>query len=118
MCAAKLPSPLCIEQGATFKQVFIWKTGNPAVPVDLTGYTARMQARPTPSDSTIFLDLTTENGGITLGADGSIRLFVSSDETTAYTWKSGVFDLELIDATGTVTRLIQGAITVSPEVTR
>jgi hypothetical protein len=118
MCAAKLSSPLCIEQGATFKQVFIWKTGSPANPVDLTGYKARMQARKTPPDSTVFVDLTTENGGITLGADGSIRLYISADDTTEYKWRDGVFDLELIDTLGGITRLIQGAITVSEEVTR
>ena len=41
---------LTIYQGSTFMQEFQWKTGNPAVPVDLTGYTARMQIRPKVTD--------------------------------------------------------------------
>ena len=36
---------LYIEQGATYRKTLTWKTGSPATPVDLTGYTARLQVR-------------------------------------------------------------------------
>jgi len=39
---------LTIEQGATFRDLFTWKTGTPAVAVNLTGYTARMMLKASP----------------------------------------------------------------------
>ncbi len=105
-----------IEQGIDYDKPLVWKdsTGNP---VNLTGYTARMQLRPSVSSETVLLDLTTENGGITLGgATGEITLHFTESNTSPLV-KGGVFDLEMIIG-GKVKRLVQGSITVSREVTR
>ncbi len=46
-------------------------------------------------------------------------MLISATTTAALTAPfSGVYDLELVSAGGVVTRLLQGAATVSPEVTR
>lgn len=117
MAAGKLK--LTIDQGATFTKQLTWKTGTPAVAVDLTGYTARMQIRPTIESSTVLVSLTTENGGIALGGTaGTITLTITATATAAFTWTEGVYDLELVSAGGVVTRLLKGAVTVTPEVTR
>ena len=59
---------LTIYQGATFRKRLTWKGPLPAqTPIDLTGCTARMQVRPEVESSTVLLELTTANGGITLG---------------------------------------------------
>jgi hypothetical protein len=88
-------------------------------PVDLTGYTARMQIRETVDDEDVVLELTTENGGITLGGtNGQITLLIDADDTAALTVDKAVYDLELIDGSGIVTRLVSGEITVTKEVTR
>ena len=55
-----------IWEGATFYREFTWETGTPAEPVDLTGYTAALQARDAIEDETAVLDLNTENDGIIL----------------------------------------------------
>ena len=55
-----------IWEGATFYREFTWEIGTPAEPVDLTGYTAALQARDAIEDETAVLDLTTETGGIIL----------------------------------------------------
>lgn len=105
-----------IEQGTDYDKPTVWKdsTGNP---VNLTGYTARMQLRPSVSSETILLELTTENGGITLGgATGEITLHFTESNTSPLV-KGGVYDLEMIIG-GKVKRLVQGTITVSREVTR
>lgn len=105
-----------IEQGTDYDKPIVWKDSAGA-PVNLSGYAARMQLRPSLSSDTVLLDLTTENGGITLGgATGEIFLHFTEANTSPLT-KGGVYDLEVIIG-GKVKRLIQGAISISKEVTR
>lgn len=107
-----------IYQGATFRKRLTWK-GPSGTPIDLTGCTARMQVRAEVGSPTVLLELTTENGGIVLGgALGTIDLYTSDEDTGAITWDGGVWDLEIVHPGGEVTRLAQGSISVSPEVTR
>jgi hypothetical protein len=112
---------LKIDQGATFSKLVTWKTGPAllAVPVDITGCTARMHARGKIADAATLLDLTTANGGIVLGgAAGTVEIKLTDEQTAAITWAAAVYDLEIEFADGTVRRLLQGSISVSPEVTR
>ena len=108
---------LVINKGAMFDKVWTWKPGG--VPMDFTGCTARMQVRPEYDSPTVLLDLTTENGGITLGPDGEIRLWVGATQTATINWEGGVYDLEIQYAAGPdhVDRLLQGSVAVSDEVT-
>jgi hypothetical protein len=88
-------------------------------PMDLTGYTARMQARSSVGAADTLLDLTTENSGIVIDpATGTIELRIDATDTAALAWTQGVYDLELVDATGFTTRLAQGSVSVEREVTR
>ena len=108
---------LCIPQGATFSRVIRWKADGDEV--NLTGYAARAQIRPTPSSATTTLSLTTENSRIALGGSaGTITLSISATDTAALTAGRYVYDLELVSAGGIVTRLLQGVVTVSANVTR
>ena len=105
-----------IEQGTTLNKQMVWKDSTGA-PVDLSGYTARMQMRPSVSSDTVLLNLTTENGGITLGgALGTITLHFTEANTSPMP-KGGVYDLELI-IDGKPFRFIQGNISLSKQVTR
>lgn len=106
------------DQGATFSRIFTWQDAA-ANPVNLTGYTARMQVRDEADSSTAALSLTTENSRITLGGTaGTITLLVSATDTAAVVAGEYVYDLEIVSGAGTVTRLIQGCFTVDAEVTR
>lgn len=88
-------------------------------PVNLTSFTARMQIRPTLEDTTVLVSLTTENGGITLGGvTGTIALLLTAAATAVLNFSNAVYDLEIIDATGVVTRLLSGNVILSKEVTR
>ena len=110
---------LYIYRGATLSEAVTWKDEN-SVPIDLTGFTARMHMRETLEAATPFLTLTTENGGIALGGvAGTIDIIASATATSAITATEGVYDLELIASDGiTVTRLLEGVVFISPEVTR
>lgn len=106
------------EQGASFVRTLVWADEN-ETPINLTGYTARMQVRPTVQSNTVLASLTTELGGIVLTpATGEIKLELSAAQTNALPAGRAVYDLELISGLGFVTRLVEGSFTVKPQVTR
>jgi hypothetical protein len=113
---------LC-EQGVTFTRVIAIEQpteADPEVyePYPLADHTARMQVRRTIESTTVLISLTTENGRISIDeANGAITLVISAADTAALS-SSGVYDLEIIDDSGNVSRVIQGTFTLSPEVTR
>jgi hypothetical protein len=105
-----------IEQGATFNLLMTWRIDN--VPVNLTGYTARLQARIDVDETDTILSLTT-GAGITLGgAAGTITLDQTATQTALLPKGEYVYDLELQTSGGVVTRLLQGELNISAEVTR
>lgn len=116
MPAGKLD--LLIEKGATYHKTLIWEVGDPGEPVDLTGYSARMQIRNT--QGSMLLELTTSNARITLqpgGEAGRIDLLIEATDTEALAGSTAKYDLELVSGTE-VTRLVQGDVTLSPEITK
>lgn len=88
-------------------------------PKDLTGYTARMQFRPTISSDLLWLELT-ELDGITLrGVLGAIDIVLTDVQTTAFPKNFGVWNIELIDPVSEdVTRFDEGTIELSADVNR
>jgi|SRR6266850_1649274 len=87
-------------------------------PVDLTGFTAKMDIRQAIADATPLISLTTTNGRITLGGvNGTVTLFIAAVDTALLTFTSAVYDLDLVSATGVVTRLLSGNVLLSKGVT-
>lgn len=109
-----------IRVGSSFIKPYIWKTGTPATPVDLTGWTAVAHIRAKIADATPVLSLSTTDGTITLGADGTIVISLTPTDTALLSaLKKAVFDLELTEtATGFRRNLIGGEVVTYPEVTR
>lgn len=89
------------------------------VPVDLTGYTARMQIRAKLEDTTVIHELTTENSGITLNNTlKTIELTIPATTTAGFTFNTAVYSLELVSSGGIVTPFLNGTLTLVKEVTR
>jgi hypothetical protein len=126
---------MCVDQGATFIRTFTWYTCScgtcstsscgcgcgtgSGTPVDLTGFTADMQIRQNVQSTTILYEASTTNGAIVLGGTaGTITLTIPAASSSGFTWNKGVYDMNLTSSGGVVTRLLQGAVVVSPEVTR
>lgn len=112
---------LTIYQGATFIDSYVWGTGSAAsyTPVDLTDCSARLQARVRAGATDVLFELSTDNGGITLGgALGTIDLSMAFEDTAALSFRTGVYDLEITRADGTVRRLMSGHVHLKLEVTR
>jgi len=112
---------LTIYQGGSFLKAYKFSDseGNP---VDLTGWTARMQIRSSKISRNIVVELTTEDidNNLTINIDSestTINIYMSPDQTSSIT-KDGVYDLELMDANGDVLRFMQGDVIISKEVTR
>jgi hypothetical protein len=106
---------LYIDQGTTFTRDFIYK-GSDGTPIDLTGFTAQMMIRKTATAaSPAVLDVAPTITAL----EGKITLSLTDEVTSALPAPfSGVYDLELTDGSGTVTRLVQGRVTIDPGVTR
>lgn len=104
-------------QGTTVFEQWTYEVNN--LPVDLFGYTARMQVRESYKSTAKILDLTTANGGVVLGgAAGTVNIIVAATVTATLFAKEYVYDLELISPSNMVYRLMEGKFIVTSEVTR
>ena len=119
---------ITIEQGSTFGRLISLEqpdiaadpTGATFEEYNLSGHTARMQIRRTVESTSTMLSLTTENGGIVINPgtpDNEIEIAISAANTATLT-TDGVYDLEIINNGGAVSKVIRGTITLIPEVTR
>ena len=119
---------LTIEQGSTFVRLISIEqpdldadpTGATFEPFLLTGYSARMQIRRTVESSTVMLSLTSPSGGIIISPgtpENELSITISAAVTAALT-SSGVYDLEIVDAGGLVSKVVRVTVTLIPEVTR
>jgi hypothetical protein len=87
-------------------------------PVDLTGYTARMQIRSKLEDLTVLTELTTENNRILIDNTlKTITLTIPASVTAALNFQSAVYSLELVNGSE-VTPFIGGTVSLVKEVTR
>lgn len=89
-------------------------------PVNLTGYSAALQIRSLPSDPTAVLSLTSAGGnGITITPlTGQIDVHATAAQTTNIDEGTYYYDIEVTSSGGIVTRIAQGQVVVSAEVTR
>jgi hypothetical protein len=111
---------LIIEQGATFTRTVQWFQADGVTPVNLAGYSARMMIRPSHPSATVLVSLTsTPAAGLVItDATGVVAITITDEQTAALEAGSAVYDLELESSGGQVTRLIEGDVTITPEVTR
>lgn len=107
---------LTIKQGATYEDTF-WFTHR--VFASFSGYTVRGKIRPSYASATVTLDMSTVATPIALNATlHTLKIVLSAAETAALTAGRYVYDVEIVDGSGTVTRLLEGSVVVTPEVTR
>ena len=114
-------------QGATFGMTITVKHANNTVQ-NLTSYTARMQIRSAYDAGSATESLTTSNGEIVItAAEGNVSLELAASRTAniPVVLTNGVppkstyvYDLELIDGAGKVSKLLYGDVDVYGEVTR
>jgi len=109
---------ILIEQGITFERN-IQIRNKDGTAKDLTGYSGRMQIRPTEASATVLLDANTANGMITINSPGGIvTITVGADITTPLAFTTAYYDVEIFSSTTNVIRILKGSASLSLEVTR
>lgn len=106
---------LSTRAGASRDLSLTWTEGGE--PVDLSGWTARLQVRSSAASPTVLIDLESPTE-IVLGSDGTIWTQLSSAQTDALAAGTYRYDLRLEDGDGQVLYLVEGALKVKEPVTR
>ena len=104
-----------IDQGSTYsKPITVYQDDGTTIQ-NLTGYTASSQLRKNYTSTAYTTILATIQ---TPATNGVIVISLTAVQTAAL--KSGryVYDLQIAAADGTVTRVIEGVLTLRPEVTK
>jgi hypothetical protein len=106
---------LVIDQGSDFAiDLTITDAGTAK---NLTGYSGRAQIRPTHAASSTTASFTCSIVGA--ATDGILKMELPSATTTSMTPGRYVYDLEIhTESDAIVKRLIEGSVTINPEVTR
>lgn len=104
---------LVIDQGADFETTVNVSDDN-GDPVNLTGYTGAAQMRKHYSSNTSYAFTVTNTAEY-----GEVKLAMTAAATANIAAGRYVYDCELLDTnTGKTSRLIEGIVTVTPQVTR
>jgi hypothetical protein len=117
-----------IEQGSTLNLELKYTDSN-GNPINLTGYSGRMQIRPSVASSTVYISLSSSlqadgtglnfsgSNGTTPPSSGSIGVYISANSSSLLNFDTGVYDLEI--ASGSfVSRILEGQVKLSLNVTR
>jgi hypothetical protein len=116
MAASKFK--ISVDQGSTYRRTITWKAGTPAVPVDLTGCTAMLQMREKIESPAVLYELISPTGIVLGDAAGTVELVIPAEDSSLWSWRAAVYDLEITFPDTSVRRLLSGSVSVSPEVTR
>lgn len=108
---------LNIDQGSRYSKV-VQVNDDAGDPRILTGYSAELHIKRTIDSPTTLLELSSPASGLTINAiAGQITITISTAQTTAMTWATGVYDLRITDGTSESERILEGDVSVSPQVT-
>jgi hypothetical protein len=119
-----------IEQGATLDFEIQYRDGN-GNPINLTGYSGKMMIRSNYADSNPVTYATLSSSrapdgtglnfsgsnGTTPPTSGSIGIFISAASSSAFIFNTAKYDLEITSGS-IVTRILEGQVNLSQEVTR
>jgi hypothetical protein len=100
-----------IFRGKTLSFSIIW---GGSAPVDITGYSARLQARD--HLGVLMLDISTSNGGIQIDGPSGTLSFNADPALTDQVVTAGRYEVEMTTAAGDVYRVISGGISPIEEI--
>jgi len=108
---------IAADQGSDFSTVITYSDDAAAL-VNLTGCTGRMQVRKFAGSPAANITLTNGSGVTLGGAAGTITITISSAALSQVPAGAYVYDVEIVDTSSKVLKVISGSFTVSAEVTR
>jgi hypothetical protein len=105
---------LYVDQGSTYSNI-ITVASSTGSALDLTGYTVASQMRKSYGSSTFY----TFTASVFDAATGKVRLQLTSTQTSAISAGRYLYDIEITNiATSAKTRILEGIVTVTPEITQ
>ena len=119
-----------IEQGATFRRTFKYKNSE-GVGIDLSLHDVTMQIRESAASANFILDvneagatkhdntsITSTKFTVSTVNNNEFSLVIDADTTASMSFDTAQYDIEVKDSLDEVTRLLQGNIKLSREVTK
>jgi len=105
---------LTVDQGSTFESTIDLVSDDGAV-INVAGYVFTGQLRKSyySANATANLTLTILNA-----ANGNVKVSISAANTANIKAGRYLYDIKMTDTSNTVTRLVEGVITITPQVTR
>ena len=106
-------SNLYVDAGATYSNI-ITVTASNGQALDLTSYTVASQMRKSYSSSTVYAF----TSSVYDAANGKIRLQLTNTQSEAIPAGRWLYDVEITSPSGTKTRVVEGIVTVNPQITQ
>ena len=106
-------SNLYVDQGSTYSNI-ISVTASNGQALNLSGYTVASQMRKSYQSSTYHSFTAT----VYDAANGKIRLQLTDEQSGAIPAGRWLYDVEIESTAGARTRVVQGIVTVQPQITR
>lgn len=104
-----------MDQGATFSTTITLDDDTTNSSLNITGYTAVCSMRRSYYSANVTANLVCT---VTDAANGALQLSLAAGNTANITPNRYLFDVKTTSPSGTVTRILEGIITVSPSITR
>jgi hypothetical protein len=102
-----------VDQGANYSNI-ISVGSTSGAPLNLTGYTVKSQMRKSYTSSTYYDFTATVHDAV----NGKVRLQLNATQSGLIVPGRYLYDVEITDPNGAKTRVIEGIVTVTPEITK
>lgn len=106
-------SNLYVDAGSTYSNIITVTASNGAA-LNLTGYTVASQMRKSYQSSTAYAF----TAAVYDAANGKIRLQLTDEQSAAIPAGRWLYDVEIESSVGAKTRVVEGIVTVNPQITQ
>ena len=106
-------SNLFVDAGSSYSNI-ITVASNTGAPLNLTGYTVKSQLRKSYQSSVAY----NFNASVLTPTAGQVRLELTPVQSEAIPPGRYLYDVEITAPTGSRTRVVEGVVTVTPQITQ
>jgi hypothetical protein len=106
-------SNLYVDAGATYSNI-ITVTASNGQALNLSGYSVAAQMRKSYQSSVAYNFTST----IYIASQGKVRLQLSAEQSEQIPPGRWLYDVEITSPTGFITRVVEGIVTVNPQITK
>lgn len=106
-------SNLFVDAGSNYNNIVTVSASN-GFPLDLTGYTVKSQMRKSYSSTTAYAFTSSVYDAV----NGKIKLELTAIQSEAIPPGRWLYDVEITSTAGIKTRVVEGIVTVTPQITQ